>query len=360
MIKILMCGPTLDSGGVAVHTKNISKCLSDRGNSVIIYNTSTNPSSFHIREYFLKMWRRSFGIILYSIYTRNKYDIMHVQCSGGLSSFFSAISGSFISKLLKKKLVITFHYRPSKDFICDYYWCIYFVLKKCDIFFVVSEKQKNIFKQTIPQYCSKIHVIPNGFDPDKFTILDQASCRHKLNLPLDKKILLNIGNLVPEKGQKYLIEAMNEIVKQRNNIICVIIGSGSMKNTLENLILKLQLTKYVILMDKKPHDEISLWINGCDIFVLPSLIEGNPTVMFECLGCGKPFIGTRVGGIPEIITSNQYGLLMEPNDLNSLVYNIFNALDNKWDNEKIKNYSSNYSWVAISNKIQNIYESIIK
>lgn len=358
MIKILMCGPILDFGGAAIHTQSISKCISDMGNLVIVYNTSTNPSSFRIFEYLLKLWRKSFGIILYSISTRNKYDIIHVQCSGGFFSFISAISGSLISKILKKNLVITFHYRPSKEFINKYYRYIRFVLKKSDAFFVVSEKQKALINQIIPLYSSKVYVIPNGFYPDKFTILDQTLCRDNLNLPLNKKILLSIGNLVPEKGQKYLIEAMSEIVKQRNDIICVIVGSGSMKSDLETLISKLQLTNYVKLVGKKPHDEIPLWINGCDVFVLPSLIEGNPTVMFECLGCGKPFVGTKVGGIPEIIASDKYGLLVTPNDLNSLVSNILISLDFKWDRKEIRKYSENYSWLAISNIIENIYKSI--
>ena len=50
----------------------------------------------------------------------------------------------------------------------------------------------------------------------------------------------------------------------------------------------------ITLIGGRPHHEIPLWIGACDAFVLPSLMEGNPTVMFECLGAGRPFIGTRV------------------------------------------------------------------
>ena len=61
---------------------------------------------------------------------------------------------------------------------------------------------------------------------------------------------------------------------------------------------------HVEFVGGKPHAEIPIWMNACDVFVLSSLSEGNPTVMFECVGCGKPFIGTKVGGIPEIIISD--------------------------------------------------------
>ena len=53
--------------------------------------------------------------------------------------------------------------------------------------------------------------------------------------------------------------------------------------------------------------------------------------MFECLGCGKPFIGTRVGGIPETITSDTYGILSEPGKERELGTNILLALNRKWD-----------------------------
>jgi len=80
---------------------------------------------------------------------------------------------------------------------------------------------------------------------------------------------------------------------------------------------------------------MNLWINAADIFVLPSLGEGNPTIMFECLGCGKPFVGTTVGGVPEVITSDDYGLLVEPADPKDLARKILMALGREWDREAI-------------------------
>ena len=71
--------------------------------------------------------------------------------------------------------------------------------------------------------------------------------------------------------------------------------------------------------------------------------EGNPTVMFECLGCGKPFIGTKVGGIPEIIVSDDYGLLCEPANSEDLAEKILIALDKEWDEEKIRNYAKQFT-----------------
>ena len=141
------------------------------------------------------------------------------------------------------------------------------------------------------------------------------------------------------KGHKFLVEAIGEIIKHRKDILCIIAGTGSQKNNLRKLIKKLDLQDYVKLVGEKPHNEIPVWINACDIFVLPSLNEGNPTVMFEVLGCGKPFIGTKVGGIPEIINSDEYGFLVKPRDFKDLAEKMLIALDKEWNYEKIVKYS---------------------
>ncbi|RQD92569.1 glycosyltransferase family 4 protein, partial [Methanosalsum natronophilum] len=164
----------------------------------------------------------------------------------------------------------------------------------------------------------KLFYIPNGFG-SQFHPRPMEECRGILNLPLEKKILLNVGNLYgPVKGHIYFIKAIKKIINIRKDIIGIIVGSGRLESSLKKLINELDLNQYVFLVGSKPHDEVSLWMNACDIFVLPSLNEGNPNVMFEALGCGKPFVGTRVGGVPDIITSDEYGLIAEPGDSEDL------------------------------------------
>lgn len=101
-------------------------------------------------------------------------------------------------------------------------------------------------------------------------------------------------------------------------------------------------------------------MNACDLFVLPSLNEGNPTVLPEALGCGKPFVGTKVGGVPEVITSDAYGLLVEPTDPEELAEKILVALDREWDREAILAYAERYTWENIAKEITTIYQGVLE
>lgn len=204
-----------------------------------------------------------------------------------------------------------------------------------------------------------VEVIPNGFNSDLFYPRKINDCRKTLNLPPDKMIILTVGNLVEIKGHKYLIEAINEVVKYRKDVLCIIVGGGKLKGKLEKQIKKAGLESYVKLVGGKQHDEIPIWMNACDVFVLPSLNEGNPNVMFEALGCGKPFVGTKVGGVPDIITSEDYGMLVEPANPKELAEKILIALDKEWDMERIRSYAERFKLENKGNEILKVYESLL-
>ncbi len=205
----------------------------------------------------------------------------------------------------------------------------------------------------------KIYYGPNGYGEGFLQFEEKSAIRKRLNLPVNKKIILNVGNLYSEvKGHKYLLEAMVEILKKRKDVFCIIVGEGKLRNNLENLILQLGLEKYVKLVGSKPYSEIPLWMNAADLFVLPSLSEGNPTVMFEALGSCLPFVGTRVGGVTEIITSSDYGLLCEPANPKDLAEKVLMALDKEWNRKKISKYANRFTWENIADKILNVYGNI--
>jgi len=235
---------------------------------------------------------------------------------------------------------------------------IKYVLETADTIITVSQNNLDCIREL--DVDTPVHVIQNGFRSDLFYHRDTFDCRKTLEIPLNRKIILTVGNLETIKGQRYLVEAVKEITQTRKDILCVIIGLGRLHNALKHQIRSLGLNDFVILAGGKPHNEIPLWMNACDIFVLPSLNEGNPTVMFEAIGCGKPFVGTKVGGISDVISSEVCGLLVDPADPKDLVKKILSALDRKWDREKILAYAERFTWENIVKDIIHVYMQVLK
>jgi glycosyltransferase involved in cell wall biosynthesis len=266
--------------------------------------------------------------------------------------------GAKLKNLYNKPLIVTAHGTDVYDlpFRDNWYRTIArYVLTEADEVITVSKfnAEKLLSLGVSP---NKLHVIPNGYDDRFFKPLSSCSIRQKMGLPLNKRVLLSVGNLVEVKGHTYLIDAMNIVLKKRNDVIAVIIGSGPLQEQLQKKVIQLGLNGKILFVGRKMHEEIPMWLNASDIFVLPSLGEGFPTVIPEALACGKPVIGTKVGGVPEALSNPDVGFLVNPRDSKSLADAILVALEKKWDSETILSYAKQYAWGNLVKRILSVYE----
>jgi glycosyltransferase involved in cell wall biosynthesis len=288
---------------------------------------------------------------------RIEFDIIHAHFT-----WSAGYAGSKLKETYKVPFIITAHGMDIYDLPFKnafYTGQITRILNSADHIITVSRNNLASIERLGIQ--KPVSVILNGYNHHRFFRMDMQECRRTLGLPQDKKILVNVAKLYDAvKGHEILIRAMQEVVKKRDDTLCYIVGDGELRASLENLITELHLEPYVKIAGAKPHREIPLWINAGDVFVLPSLNEGNPTVMFECLGCAKPFIGTCVGGIPETITEDTYGLLSKPGNVQELAKNILASLSREWDTAKISAYSEQFTWENISKEILGVYARVYK
>jgi glycosyltransferase involved in cell wall biosynthesis len=207
---------------------------------------------------------------------------------------------------------------------------------------------------------SKLLFLPNGYSQDLFLPMDSNNARIKLKLPLDRTILVNIASLEAYKGQKYLIEAMKKILVIRQDIMLYIVGQGSLENSFQSLINEYGLQDNVILAGgNKPREEIPLWMNACDLFVLPSLSESFGIVQIEAMACGKPVVATRNGGSEGIIINEKLGILVKPGDSEGLAKAILEALETEWDDEFIRDYARQFTWDGIAKGIVGVYKEVL-
>jgi glycosyltransferase involved in cell wall biosynthesis len=269
--------------------------------------------------------------------------------------------GAAFKNLLAIPLIVTAHGGEVYDLPFRNSWyenLARYVLSEADAIITVSQfNAKKLSSLGISSY--NLHVIPNGYDEKLFKPVSLCEARKKVGLPLSKKILLSVGNLVDIKGHTYLVDAMKIVAKRRHDTILVVVGTGSLKENLQRKARKLSLNGKILFIGEKEHREIPLWMNACDLFVLPSLGEGFPTVIPEAMACGKPIIGTSVGGVPEAISSNELGTLVPSRDSEALSQAILEGLNCEWSQEEILNKAKNYSWNSIIKQILAVYDKVL-
>lgn len=284
-----------------------------------------------------------------------KFDLVHAH------RLDVGFAGVLLKEIYDKPFVVTCHGSDVYDFPFkdDYRHSIAkYTLGQVDHVIAVckSDSDKLLSLGLNPR---KLSIIPNGFDDTLFLPIPQQFARAKLGLSLTKKILLSVGTLDEVKGHIYLIEAIFRVSKVRSDVLAVIVGSGPLETKLRKEIKKLGLDKKVILIGREPHNKIPLWINASDIFVLPSLNEGFPTVIPEAMACGKPVIGTNVGGIPDAISDEKVGILVNTADSEALAQAILDSLSREWLFEGIYEYAQKYSMRTIVGQILRIYHNVI-
>jgi len=203
--------------------------------------------------------------------------------------------GTHLKNMYEKPLVVTAHGGDVYDLPFRDHWynsLARFVLTEADqVITVCKFNAEKLLSLGVSS--NKLHVIPNCYDERLFKPIPAAKAREKLGLPQNKKILLSVGNLVDVKGYAYLIGAMSLVLRKRRDLLLIIVGSGPLKELLQSMVKKYGLEDHVMLAGGRRHEEIPIWMNASDIFILPSLQEGFPTVISEAMACGKPVVATR-------------------------------------------------------------------
>lgn len=204
---------------------------------------------------------------------------------------------------------------------------------------------------------SRVKVIHNGVDINKFKRIDKTKARKELGLNEKDIILISIGALIPRKGHEFLIDGIKMLIENEglDKIKLLIVGDGELKTYLVSKIESNGLQNNVRLIGAVPHDELYKWLSASDFFCLTSSREGWPTVFFEAWACGVPVLATSVHGAPEAICSDKFGLLIDKQDPLLIAQTIKKAIEMKWDPEEMMLYASNNSWDKM---VERMYEEL--
>lgn len=125
-------------------------------------------------------------------------------------------------------------------------------------------------------------------------------------------VLLSVGRLMPDKGQRILIEALASLRAEGFEFRARLVGDGPDRDRLRTQIEAARLADCVELMGKVGQDDLPAMYRESDLFVLPSFAEGIPVVLMEAMACGVPVISSAVMGVGELVAHGTTGRLVHP------------------------------------------------
>ena len=213
-------------------------------------------------------------------------------------------------------------------------------------------------------FCNtRVEVIPNGINLNRFKIIDKNIARDILCLPQDKKLVL-FGSLSAlsnrRKGFSLLKETFKKYFSKKNKDIELIIFGSSKPRDEESLGFK---TYYL----GRLNDEISLALiySAADAMIVPSMQDNLPNTVMESLACGTPVVAFNIGGIPDMIDHQKNGYLAKSFETEDLAYGIKWVLEDANRREKLSENArekvvKEFDIVKVAKRYTDLYKDVLK
>lgn len=338
-MKILLISPTFSGiGGIAQHVRGLNKYLKNSGNQVDVLSSD---NSFTIP---IKGLKNPSFMISSSLKTRfmKKYDIVHAHNIPSAKAMKNAKGKKILSiHGIFSEQVDMLHGKTTGKISKKYEIN---ALQWADVITVVSKEAKDHYSKL----GFNVYHIPNAIDMSKIPIEGKR---------LFLKQIIFVGRLSKEKG---IIQLLNILEFLPKDVNLLILGSGPLENLITEAAQKSPNLKYLGYKSKEETLEL---MKGSDLLIQPSLVEGISSTLLEAMACNIPIIASNVSGNRELITNNENGFLIDPNNPELIAKCIVELLLDKEKYskfvEKSLNVVRNYSLEKIGKQYFELYCSLV-
>ncbi|MCD6460213.1 glycosyltransferase [bacterium] len=281
---------------------------------------------------------------LFNLIRKNNVDILHTYL------FHANILGRAVGRIAKVPLI--FSGQRNVDL-----WRNFFhnaadrlTVKFCEKIISNSSAGKEFLVKNVGIEQDKILVVPNGINVENYN-----QVKHKAKKTINFSV---VASLTRKKGHSYLFKSFQKMYANNKNVKLMIIGTGPLKNELEQLSVDLGINENTVFLGFL--DNPAKYLEQSDIFVLPSLWEGMPVALMEAMACGLPCIASDVGGVGELIDNNISGILVKPKDIDALYESMLRLISSPDERAKLgegarKKISNCYSKKNMINQLEQIY-----
>jgi glycogen synthase len=300
-------------------------------------------------------------------------DIVHCH------TWYSHFAGVLASNLYQVPLVLTTHslepHRPWKSeqlgkggysMSC---WIERTAYQNAHGIIAVSNEMKRDVVELYGVNPEKVKVIYNGIDPEFYHPIFDDSILKKYNINPEKPFMLFVGRITRQKGISELIKAIPQINPNAQIVLCA--GAPDTPQIAEeckNLIAEAQKTRdgIIWIQEMVPHADLRVLYSHAAVFATPSQYEPFGIINLEAMACGTPVVGSKVGGIPEIIVEGETGYLVPLGESfkSSFAEKLNILLDNPELSKKMgeasrKRAESVFSWKSIAKQTADFYRELI-
>ncbi len=331
------------SGGMENHIAQLTREQMKLGHDVSIYFNQgscvtandiqiTKIPLFKIKPQFIGMLIFHFLVLIRVLINRDRFDIVHIH--GDWSSLV-------FSKLIKMlvcadKIAITIHDQVYDEILRKKALAI--CLRFVDIIFATGFEAANQLRKLTSK---KITVQPSGVNEIFFSDSNR-------NYKNKKFTVLTVANLFPKKN----IEQVLEIAQVLKEFRFILVGEGSHRSVLENIIQRENIDN-VELVGFKSAEIVKKYYYESDCYLLTSLAEGTPTSMLEAMACGLPIVCSDAGGVKSIL--GEHNCVAELSSQHQLIdcllkFSVSTKL-RRDVSEKNRMQSKKYAWKNVAKNI---------
>lgn len=323
-LRILLVSTGLHMGGAERQVVDLADTLAARGHSVAIASllgsVALQPAHPQIRVFALRCGRTPLGLLrgyvgLAALAYRWRPDVVHSHM----------VHANLMARLVRLavpmgRLVCTAHSsREGGRMLMLAYRLTH---RLADATTHVSDEAARRYERIGAVPRGGMVTVHNGIDMSRFITPSPVS-GWLPRTPGDRRVVLSVGRLVPEKDQAALLRAFALVAPRHIDVDLWLVGDGPLRADLERLRGELALDGRAYFLGQRT--DVPALMHRADLLVLSSRVEGFGLVLVEAMAARMLVVATDVGGVAEVM--NGHGILVAPNDVAALARGMKQALD---------------------------------
>jgi D-inositol-3-phosphate glycosyltransferase len=366
---------------VDVFTRRDSEVLPDTVewlNGVRIVHVPAGPPTFVRKEDLLPyMPEFTDHVLKFCRCQRKAYDLIHANF------WMSGFVAAEIKRVLGTPFVITFHalgrVRRQHQRQADEFPDARFDIEDrlvADADHIVAEAPQDE-EDLIHLYNAdpaKITIIPCGFDPAELWPVSKPLARISLGLPLDRRVILHVGRMVPRKGIETVIRGFASLLKEHQIAAILLIVGGESDDPdpdktpeiarLRAIAQEEGVDEHVTFFGRRGRDTLKYYYSAADLFVTTPWYEPFGITPVEAMACGTPVIGSNVGGIKFTVRDSETGYVVPPNSPKALAEKIAHLYTHPklltlFSRQAIQRANDLFTWQKVTKALSILYETVL-